>query len=88
MKLTAEPRPYSDPAKAASRLMEHAHAFEVIQDGRIYIEKINGPMLFGDGATPAEYKAGLNYAIEQGWLELHESGTFVRFTQSGADLFA
>ena len=23
-----------------------------------------------------------------GWLELHDSGTFVRFTQSGADLFA
>jgi hypothetical protein len=23
-----------------------------------------------------------------GWLVLHESGTFVRFTQSGADLFA
>jgi len=27
-------------------------------------------------------------AIERGWLELHDSGTFVRFTQSGADLFA
>ena len=68
--------------------MEHAQAFEPVQEGRIYIEKINGPMLFGDKATPAEYRAGLNYAIEKGWLELHESGTFVRFTQSGADLFA
>jgi len=27
-------------------------------------------------------------AIERGWLVLHESGTFVRFTQAGADLFA
>jgi hypothetical protein len=29
-------------------------------------------------------------ATERGWLELHESesGTFVRLTQSGADLFA
>jgi hypothetical protein len=69
--------------------MEHAHAFEAVQDGRIYIEKINGPFLFGDGATPAEYSAGLKkYAIEQGWLELHESGTFVKFTPAGADLFA
>jgi hypothetical protein len=27
-------------------------------------------------------------AIENGWLKMHESGTFVRFTQAGADLFA
>jgi hypothetical protein len=26
--------------------------------------------------------------IERGWLVMHESGTFVRFTQAGADLFA
>jgi hypothetical protein len=28
--------------------MEHVHALEPIQDGRIYIEKLNGPFLFGD----------------------------------------
>jgi hypothetical protein len=39
-------------------------------------------------ATPAEYKAGLDRAMEKGWLVLHESGTFVKFTQAGADLFA
>ena len=32
--------------------------------------------------------AGLDYAIAKGWLELHESGTFVRFTEAGAALFA
>ncbi|MBR0755357.1 hypothetical protein JQ604_24500 [Bradyrhizobium jicamae] len=42
--------------------MEHARTFEPIQDGRIYIEKINAPFLFGDKATAAEYKAGLNCA--------------------------
>jgi hypothetical protein len=26
--------------------------------------------------------------IDKGWLTLQESGTFVRFTQAGADLFA
>ena len=87
MKFTPD-RPFADPEKAARRLLEHAHAFEVIQDGRIYIEKINGPFLFGDKGTPAEYKAGLDLAIERGWLEIHESGTFVRFTQAGAELFA
>jgi hypothetical protein len=45
-------------------------------------------MLYQEKATPTEYKAGLAWAIEKGWLVLHESGTFVRFTQAGADLFA
>ena len=81
-------RPYSDPEKAARRLMEHAQAFEPIQDGRIYIEKLNGPFLFGDKGTPAEYTAGLERAISLGWLEMHDSGTFVKLTQSGTDLFA
>ena len=85
MKFTTD-RP--DPEKAARRLLEHAQAFEVIQDGRIYIEKINGPFLFGDKGTPAEYKAGLDLAIARGWLELDRSGTFVRLSQVGADLFA
>ena len=45
-------------------------------------------MLFRDGATPAEYWAGLQHAVAKGWLKLHESGTFVTFTQAGAELFA
>jgi len=45
-------------------------------------------MLFKEGASPAEYKAGLDLAISRGWLFLHESGTFVKFTPAGADLFA
>ena len=59
-----------------------------MQDGRIYIELVKGPFLFREKATPAEYKAGLDLAIERSWLELHESGTFVKLTLSGADLFA
>jgi hypothetical protein len=86
MKLTAD-RPYADPEKAARKLLEIANTVQVIHDGRIHIEKINGPMLFKEGASPAEYKAGLGLAIERGWLELHESGTFVRFTQASAELF-
>jgi hypothetical protein len=27
-------------------------------------------------------------AIERGWLWLHESGTYVKMTQAGKDLFA
>jgi hypothetical protein len=81
-------RPYGDPEAAARKLIEIANTVEAVQDGRIFIELINGPMLFGLKATPAEYSAGLKLAIERGWLELDRSGTFVRFTQAGADLFA
>ena len=87
MKYTTD-RPFADPDQAARRLLEHAHAFQPVQDGRIYIEKLNGPFLFGDKGTPAEYRAGLDLAIARGWLLLHESGTFVKLTQSGTDLFA
>jgi hypothetical protein len=39
-------------------------------------------------SRPRKYDAGLELAISRGWLELHESGTSVKLTQSGADLFA
>jgi hypothetical protein len=68
--------------------VELAHACEPVQDARIYIEKINGPFLFELKGTPAEYKAGLDLAIAKGWLELHESGTYVKVTEAGAAMFA
>jgi hypothetical protein len=82
----ATTRPYADPEKAARRIIEIARAVEPVQ-GRIHIEKINGPFLFSDGASPAEYSAGMKLAIERGWLAMHESGTFVTFTPAGAELF-
>jgi hypothetical protein len=38
--------------------------------------------------TPAEYSAALAYTIAKGWLWKHESGTYVKFTPAGAELFA
>jgi hypothetical protein len=84
----ATDRPYADPEKAARKLVEIANAVEAVQDGRIYIALINGPFLYEHKASPAEYKAGLDLAIERGWLWLHESGTYVKFTPAGAELFA
>jgi hypothetical protein len=81
-------RPYADPEAAAQKLMEIVNAVEAVQDGRIFIELINGPFLFEHKGSPAEYGAGLNLAIERGWLWKHESGTYVKLTQAGADLFA
>ena len=36
-------RPYSDPEQAARKLIEIANSVETVQEGRIHIEKINGP---------------------------------------------
>jgi hypothetical protein len=84
----AAARPFAEPEAAARKLIEIANSVEAVQDGRIFIELINGLMLFEHQATPAEYGAGLKLAIERGWLELDRSGTFVKFTQAGAELFA
>ena len=65
-----ESRPLADPDAAARKLMELANAFEPVQDGRIYIEKINGPFLYQLKGTPAEYRAGLERAIANGRLWL------------------
>jgi hypothetical protein len=77
----ATTRPYANPEAAARKPIEFANAVETVQDGRIHIELLNGPMLFELKATPAEY-------TERAWLVMHESGTYVKFTQAGAELFA
>ncbi|MCA1455939.1 hypothetical protein I6F35_22490 [Bradyrhizobium sp. BRP22] len=83
-----EERPYAKPEAAIQKILEYANPCEPKQDGRIHIERINGPFLFEAEGSPAEYWAGLQLAIERGCLDYHESGTFVRFTDKGAALFA
>jgi hypothetical protein len=83
-----EPSHFSDPDAAARKLVQIANAVEAVQDGRIFIELINGPFLFQLKGTQAEYKAGLDRAIANGWLWMHESGTYVKFTEAGAEPFA
>ena len=38
-------------------------------------------------AAAMDFRAGIERAIALGWLWLQESGTYVRFTDSGAALF-
>jgi hypothetical protein len=64
----ADARPYADPETAARKLMELANAVEAVQDGRIHVEQLNGPMLFEHKATPAEYSAGLKKTAGPGSL--------------------
>jgi hypothetical protein len=73
-----------NPEAAARKLVELASGIEPTMPGRIYIELINYPMLFKLKASAAEYKAGLDLAIERGWFELHESGTYVRLLHAEA----
>lgn len=64
------------PETAARKLVEIAAGIEPV-DGRIHIEKINAPFLFTLKAEGSERGAGPKFAIQQGWLELRESGTYV-----------
>ena len=76
-------RPPADPDAAALKLLELANAVEPVQDGRIYIEKINEPFLYRLKGAPAEFKAGLGAPIANGWLAL-----LLKFTEAGLALFA
>jgi hypothetical protein len=61
-----EPRPISNPDTAARKLLEIANAAEAVQDGRIFIERINGPFLAA-GGTPDQFRAALDRTIAAGW---------------------
>jgi hypothetical protein len=68
------------------KVLDLANAPEAVQDGRIFIELLNGPFLFQLKGTTDQYKAGFKLAIERGFLQLDERGTFVKFTTAGTDL--
>jgi hypothetical protein len=82
-----EGRPYADPEAAARKLLELAAAVEPV-NGRIHVEKINYPFLYTLKGSGPEFGAGIRYAVEQGWLDLHESGTYVRLLTPGKELLA
>ena len=82
-----EPRPFADPDVAARKLVEIANGVEAVQDGRIYIERVNEPFLAAGGSAD-QFRAGIERAIALGWIWRHESGTYLKFTDSGASLFA
>ncbi|UPT93874.1 hypothetical protein J4G48_0031685 [Bradyrhizobium barranii subsp. apii] len=84
----ADERPYADPEAAARKLVELAASVEAVQDGRIYIERINAPFMFKLKGRGSEFGVGLKYAIEHGWLSKHESGTYVKLMPPGEDLLA
>jgi len=69
----------SDPEAAVRKLIEIANSAEAV--------RLIAPFLAA-GGSPAKYRAGIEHAIAKGWLWRHESGTYVKFTDAGAELFA
>jgi len=87
MKKFVAERPFADPDAAARKIVEIANGVEAVQNGRIYIERVNAPFLAGAGSGD-DFGSGIERAIALGWLWCHESGTYVKFTDSGVALFA
>ena len=81
-----EPSNLSDPA-AARKLVEIANAVEAVQDSRVNVQMINGPFR-KEGGTPDQHRAALTRSIKLGWLRLHESGAYAKFTPAGAEMMA
>ena len=50
-------RPFADPDVAARKLIEIANGVEAVQDGRIYIERVNAPFLAAGGSAD-DFRAG------------------------------
>jgi hypothetical protein len=82
-----EPHPFTNPDAAARKIAEIANGVEAVQDGRIYIERVNEPFLAAGGRAD-QFRAGIERAIWLGWIWRHESGTDVKFTDGGTALFA
>jgi hypothetical protein len=82
-----EANPFADPDATARKLVEIANGVEAVQDGRIYIERVNEPFLAA-GGSGEQFRTGIARAVALGWLWRHESGTYVKFTDSGAAIFA
>ena len=59
-----EPTHLADPDAAGRKLVEIANAVEAVQDGRIYIELVNGAFLDA-GGTPDQYRAALARAARR-----------------------
>jgi len=47
---------------------------------------VNGAFL--RPAAHDQFRAGIACPVAKGWLSQHESGTYVKFTPTGAELFA
>ena len=57
-----ERRPLADPDASARKIVEIANGVEAVQDGRIFIERVNAPFL-AVGGIADDFRAGIERAI-------------------------
>jgi hypothetical protein len=57
--------------RRARKLVEIANDVEAVQDGRIFIERVNAPFLAA-GGNGKEFRTGIERAIALGWLWRHD----------------
>jgi hypothetical protein len=81
----AEKRPYADPEAAARKLLEIVLAKDIDVGQYAYTGVTNTSFLQAGGSV-AEYTAGRDYAIAQGWFEIDRSGTRIVLLRAGADV--
>jgi len=55
-------RPFTDPDAAARKIVEIANDVEAVQDGRIYIERVNEPLEAAASNSKLESSAPLHLA--------------------------
>lgn len=84
MKLT-EDRPFVNPEAAALKLLEIVLAGDIAVGQHAYTGASNIAFSRAGGSV-AEYAAGRDYGVAQGWFEIDRSGTRIILLQAGADL--
>jgi hypothetical protein len=78
-------RSFADPDKAARKLLEIVLSKD-IDVGQYTYAGVTNTAFLQAGGNVAEYLAGRDHAIAQGWFEIDRSGTWVVLLQAGADL--
>jgi hypothetical protein len=78
-------RPFANPEAAARKLLEIVLSKDIDVGQYTYTGVTNTAFLQARGNV-AEYLAGRDYAIAQGWFEIDTSGTRIILLQPGADL--
>jgi hypothetical protein len=78
-------RPFANPGAAARKLLEiivsnDIHVGQYAYTGATFTAFVQA------GGSVAEYIAGRNFAIAQGWFKVDRSGTRIVLLQAGADL--
>jgi len=73
--------------ETANRLLEIATMVETDPEGRIFVERVNAVFL-NEGGEAYDYRSGIALLKRDGLIDMHDSGTFFRFTEKGAQRFA